>query len=96
MPKKTELEQNFEVAVDAIKNSDPDAPKRPSNDEKLRFYGLYKQATSGDCNVSQPWAIQVVDRAKWDAWNANKGMSKDAAMLKYCDLYLDASDKYGI
>jgi len=94
--RKTELQQNFEVAVDAIKNSDPEAPKRPNNDEKLKFYGLYKQATCGDCNTTQPWAFQVVERAKWDAWNANKGMSKKDAMTNYCELYLDASDKYGI
>ena len=93
---KTELEQEFEVAALAIKNSDPNAPKRPTNEEKLKFYGLYKQATGGNCDTAQPWALYVEERAKWNAWNANKGMTKETAMTKYCELYLDASEKYGI
>ena len=39
----------------------------------LVLYGLYKQATVGDVNTEQPWKVQVEARAKWDAWNANKG-----------------------
>ena len=31
----------------------------------------------------QPWAVQVEARAKWDAWNSRKGMTKDAAMAAY-------------
>ena len=40
-------------------------PIQPSNDLKLKFYGYYKQATVGKCNASQPWAIDMVNRAKW-------------------------------
>ncbi len=36
-----------------------------SNDQKLQFYGLYKQSTIGDVNTSQPWAINMVAKAKW-------------------------------
>ena len=32
-------------------------------------------------------------RAKWDAWNANKGMSKEEAMKKYCEL-MDADPNW--
>jgi choline-glycine betaine transporter len=31
-------------------------------------------------------AVQFEARAKWDAWNALKGTSKEAAMQKYIDL----------
>lgn len=34
----------------------------------------------GDVQGSQPWAVQYEARAKWDAWNANKGMTKEDAM----------------
>ncbi|VDM28290.1 unnamed protein product [Toxocara canis] len=45
---------------------------RPSNDELLELYGLYKQATVGDNTISKPW-IDVKGRAKWDAWEGRKG-----------------------
>ena len=35
--------------------------------------GLYKQATVGDNTTSQPWAVQMTERAKWDAWTSFKG-----------------------
>jgi diazepam-binding inhibitor (GABA receptor modulating acyl-CoA-binding protein) len=94
--KKTELEENFEVAVQAIKDSDPNAKNQPTDEEKLQLYGLYKQVILGDCNIPQPWALQVTERAKWNAWNSKKGMTKQDAMLKYCELYLDITDKYGM
>ena len=47
--------------------------KNLSNEELVELYGLYKQATVGDINIAQPWAVQVKERAKWDAWNKNKG-----------------------
>jgi len=57
--------------------------KRPTDEEALLIYGLYKQATVGDINISQPWAVQMEARSKWDAWNANKGMSQEEAKEKY-------------
>jgi hypothetical protein len=37
------------------------------DDQKLQFYGLYKQCTVGDVNTKQPWAINMVAKAKWYA-----------------------------
>lgn len=63
-------EAQFKKAVWLIRNG----PKKDSsNDEKLAFYKYYKQATEGDVQGAQPWAIQVESRAKWDAWNEVKG-----------------------
>jgi diazepam-binding inhibitor (GABA receptor modulator, acyl-CoA-binding protein) len=92
---KSDLEQSFDAAVEAIRNSNENKSNGPSDEEKLQFYGLYKQATYGDCDISQPWAIQIVERAKWNAWNSNKGMRRNDAMLKYCELYLKVTKKYG-
>jgi acyl-CoA-binding protein len=84
-----ELEENFQFAVNQVRESKPEKGKKDiSNEEKLKFYALYKQATHGKCNISQPWAINVVDRAKWDSWNALGTMSQISAKEKYCDLYL--------
>ena len=46
----------------------------------------FDQATVGDVEGSQPWAVQMEARAKWDAWNSVKGMSKEEAMKQYVDL----------
>ena len=34
---------------------------------------------------SQPWAVQLEARAKWDAWNSKKGMSVEDARQAYID-----------
>ena len=40
----------------------------------------------GDVQGSQPWAVQLEARAKWDAWNSVKGMAKEEAMRNYVAL----------
>lgn len=75
----TELQ--FKKAAHFVAKSPP--KEGVSNEEKLATYALYKQATVGDVQGSQPWAVQLEARAKWDAWNANKGMSKEDAMKAY-------------
>lgn len=75
------MEESFRNAAIRIKNSQI----RPSNGDLLILYGLYKQATNGDCNVAQPWAVQIEARSKWEAWNKNKGMERMNAMRKYID-----------
>jgi len=59
---------------------------KPGNDKLLELYGLYKQATVGDVNIAQPWAVQMEARAKWDAWNARKGLSQETARAEYVAL----------
>ncbi|KAI9278483.1 acyl-CoA-binding protein [Phascolomyces articulosus] len=56
-----------------------------SNDQKLKVYSLFKQATVGDCNVSKPSLFEFVGRAKWDAWNGLRGMSTDEAKQTYVE-----------
>ena len=75
------MEKSFQDAAARIKTR----KTTPSNGDLLILYGLYKQATAGDCNVAQPWAVQIESRAKWEAWNKNKGMERMSAMRKYVD-----------
>jgi diazepam-binding inhibitor (GABA receptor modulator, acyl-CoA-binding protein) len=56
------------------------------NDALLDLYSLFKQATSGDVSGSRPGMMDIKGRAKYDAWQKRKGMSKDAAMQAYIDL----------
>ena len=68
----------------------------PSTAEKLILYGLYKQVTVGDINISKPWAIQVEASSKYDAWCKNKGLSKAKAIEKYVLHAVELIKKYGL
>ena len=72
----------FDAAVEAVQ----ELPNTPDNTTLLELYSLYKQATIGKCNISQPWAVQIKARSKWDAWDALGNMSKKTAMQKYVEL----------
>jgi len=56
---------------------------KPSNDELLNLYALYKQATDGDVSGPKPGLLDLKGKAKYKAWSDLKGTSKDEAMKKY-------------
>ena len=55
------------------------------DNEQLKIvYGLYKQATMGDNTSSRPGMLSGFEaQGKWDAWDAQKGKSKDEAAAEY-------------
>jgi len=77
-----ELQAKFEQAVADSKT----LPEKPDNATLLQLYALFKQASSGDADAERPGFGDFVARAKWDAWNAIAGKSKDEAMQEYVDL----------
>lgn len=78
-----ELVQQFEDAVATSKS----LSERPSNDTLLQLYSLYKQASEGDVNAESPSnPFDFVAKAKYEAWEALKGTSKEKAMQDYIDL----------
>ncbi|MBL7738225.1 MAG: acyl-CoA-binding protein [Chitinophagaceae bacterium] len=78
-----ELKELFEKAVTESKA----LSERPSNDTLLQLYSLYKQATEGDVNTEPPSnPFDFVNKAKYEAWTALKGKTKDAAMQEYTAL----------
>ncbi|KAI8641477.1 acyl-CoA-binding protein [Parasitella parasitica] len=56
-----------------------------SNEKKLHFYGLFKQATIGDCNIDKPSLFEFVARAKYDAWQSFRGLTFRQARNMYID-----------
>src|SRR4051812_14813723 len=54
-----------------------------TNDQKLTFYALFKQATIGPCNTPKPSILSMYDRTKWNAWNDLGKLSKDEAIVRY-------------
>ncbi|HKK56487.1 acyl-CoA-binding protein [Marinobacter sp.] len=79
----SDLKTRFDEAVKYIQNAEGDF--QPSNEMKLEFYGLYKQATSGDVTGKRPGMMDFVNRAKYDAWEKLKGTSSEEAMQLYID-----------
>ncbi len=58
---------------------------RPSNDDLLFMYAHFKQADKGDVQGKRPGMMDMVGRAKYDAWAKLEGMSTDDAMQAYID-----------
>lgn len=79
----SDLKAQFDEAVNYIQNAEGDF--KPSNDLKLEFYALYKQATEGDIRGKRPGMMDFVGRAKYDAWEKVQGMSSEEAMQKYIE-----------
>jgi acyl-CoA-binding protein len=76
-----DLKAQFEKAQKDIKT----IAKRPSNDDLLALYSLFKQGSEGDASGSRPGMLDMVGRAKFDAWQKLKGTSKEDAMKKYVE-----------
>lgn len=78
-----DLHQQFEQAVADSK----ELSEKPSNDTLLQLYSLYKQASEGDVNIDAPSnPFDFVAKAKYEAWEALKGKSKENAMQEYVEL----------
>ncbi|MEI6802067.1 MAG: acyl-CoA-binding protein [Burkholderiales bacterium] len=81
------LKSKFDTAVTNSKQ----LTERPDNATLLKIYALYKQATAGDNTEKKPGLMNMVGRAKWDAWNGLKGMASDDAMKQYVALIASLS-----
>ncbi|CAH2230569.1 jg22936 [Pararge aegeria aegeria] len=77
------LEEKFHAAVNVIRSLPKSGTYQPSNEMMLRFYSYYKQATEGPCTKDKPGFWDVVNRAKWEAWNKLGHMSSEEAMQSY-------------
>ncbi len=80
-----DIETAFTTALADVE----ELPERPGNQDLLRLYALYKQATVGEATGDRPGMIDFVKRAKYDAWALLEGMSSDDAK----QLYVDAVDE---
>jgi len=76
-----ELTELFQKAQEKSKT----LPSQPPN-VLLDLYSLFKQATAGDVSGERPSMFDLKGRAKYDAWEAKKGMSNQEAMSAYVAL----------
>jgi acyl-CoA-binding protein len=85
-----ELQQEFDKAVAQSK----ELPRRPSNEELLLLYSLFKQGTEGDVSGERPGGFDFKAIAKYDAWAELKGKSKEDAMREYVQLVARLQQQY--
>lgn len=76
------LEQQFQESVKRVE----ELTRRPSNEELLKLYALFKQATEGDVSGERPGGFDFKGMAKYDAWQSLKGKPREEAMQEYITL----------
>lgn len=74
-------QEEFEKAAESAKKL-----TNVGNEDLLSLYGLYKQATVGDCNTDKPGFFDMKGQAKWTAWDSRRGTDKEKAMKRYIRL----------
>jgi len=75
------LQDDFNKALTDVKKLN-----ELGNEELLALYALYKQATVGDVSGPKPGMFDLKGKAKYEAWNGKKGLTKDKAMQQYVAL----------
>ncbi|XP_054828656.1 acyl-CoA-binding protein [Eublepharis macularius] len=82
----------FDKAAEEVKK----LKAQPTDQEMLDIYSHFKQATVGDVNTERPGMLDFKGKAKWDAWNALKGMSQEEARKIYIAKVEELKGKYGM
>ncbi|KAG0031732.1 Acyl-CoA-binding domain-containing protein 1 [Podila clonocystis] len=72
----------FEAAAAKVKT----LTVSPSNDDLLKLYALFKQASVGDNDTPRPGMFDMKGKLKWDAWTEKKGVSSADAEAQYIAL----------
>lgn len=73
---------NFDTAANRVKQLNI----KPSNEDMLQLYALYKQVTVGDINTECPSFWDLIGKAKWNAWKDLEGTDEKSASERYVDL----------
>ncbi|XP_018399693.1 PREDICTED: acyl-CoA-binding domain-containing protein 6-like [Cyphomyrmex costatus] len=75
----TDLEETFDRASKYLQT----LVSELDSGQLLGFYGLYKQATVGPCDIPKPNWYQIQAKHKWEAWKNLGDMSREIAMTNY-------------
>lgn len=93
----------FVHALNTVKKVPKTGASRPPPSERLRLYGLYKQAMEGDVDgvMERPAPGPGVteedvqrERDKWDAWNSQKGLTRTESKRRYIEALIDTMHRY--
>ena len=87
----TPLDDQFFIVSNEIRSS---LKVRPTDEELLCLYGLYKQATLGNNTTSPPSIFNLRDDAKWKSWKSFYGKTKKWAKEEYIQFSKELMAKY--
>lgn len=104
------IDRVFVHALNTVKKIPKTGAARPPPSDRMRLYGLYKQAMEGDVDgvMERPSASSaagagsasssseelVREQDKWDAWNSQKGLSRTEAKRRYVEALIETMHKY--
>lgn len=76
------VDDKFKAAQRQLEERKP----KLNNNQKLEFYGVFKQATVGKNTTPQPKKSDLKAYYKWTAWNKVSGLTQDQAKEKFVEL----------
>ncbi|KAM7184117.1 Acyl CoA binding domain containing protein [Rhypophila sp. PSN 637] len=101
------VDRVFVHALNTVKKIPKTGAARPPPADRMRLYGLYKQAMEGDVDgvMERPTAatLQAVggssddvarEQDKWDAWNSQKGLTRTEAKRRYVEALIETMHRY--
>lgn len=97
------LDRVFVHALNTVKRVPKTGASRPPASDRLRLYGLYKQAMEGDVDsvMERPSPGPNItddevrrERDKWDAWNSQKGLSRTESKRRYIEALIETMHRY--
>ena len=83
--KKQYTQQQLEFINEMFEkfSKDMKTVKGLSTEQQLGLYGIYKQATVGDCNIKEPSFYDQEGKYKFKAWSKMKGLGSTEAKQIY-------------
>lgn len=94
----------FVHALNTVKKIPKTGASRPPPADRLRLYGLYKQAMEGDVDGVMDRPSSTAENAnsedtqrekdKYDAWDAQRGVSRTEAKKRYIEALIETMHKY--
>ncbi|KAL4964507.1 acyl CoA binding protein-domain-containing protein [Aspergillus stella-maris] len=93
------VDRVFVHALNTVKRIPRTGTARPPASERLKLYGLYKQSMEGDVEgvMDRPvgnTADVYMECEKWDAWFAQRGVSRTEAKRRYISTLVETMHTY--
>ncbi|KAH6915174.1 acyl CoA binding protein-domain-containing protein [Coprinopsis sp. MPI-PUGE-AT-0042] len=88
------IDSQFDRAVQIVQRLPKTGPIQTDYEEKLRMYSLYKQATQGNVLPPRPGVLNMLERAKWDAWAKHKDLNTYEAKWLYVESLIKVLKRY--
>nr|CDP27017.1 Putative protein of unknown function [Podospora anserina S mat+] len=97
------VDRVFVHALATVKKIPKTGASRPPPTDRMRLYGLYKQAMEGDVDgvMERPTSSSFPnpeelsrEQDKWDAWKSQTGLSRTEAKRRYVEALIETMHRY--